>query len=232
MVAAERRPLVIAHRGASAEWPENTVAAFSAAAAAGADGVELDVRRTANGTLAISHDETLPDGRALLGLRRTDLPPAMPDLAAALDACAGMLVNIEIKNFPGDGDFDPGERLAAAVVELLDARAGRDRVLISGFHLGTVNRVRALDPRLSTGLLTSDPQPAGLVEGVAAAGHVAIHPLWSTVDRDVVDAAHAAGLRVNVWTVDAPADIRALAAAGVDAVITNDPASALRTLAG
>src|SRR5688500_8524203 len=106
---------VFAHRGASAVEPENSIAAFRRAAAMGADGVELDVRRG----LLVHHD--------------AEPTPGAPALADALDACEGMTVNIEIKNLQGEPDFDPGETLAAQVVDLLRERGGRDDVIVSSF---------------------------------------------------------------------------------------------------
>src|SRR5687767_2173304 len=97
---------VIAHRGASAAYRENTVTAFAGARDMGADMVELDVRRTADGTLAVHHDAVLGDGRALVGLRRDELPDHVPTLEEALDACAPLAMNIEIKNYMGDPDYD------------------------------------------------------------------------------------------------------------------------------
>ena len=71
--------------------------------------MELDVRRTADGVLVVHHDAHLADGRAIVELAAADLPDAVPTLAAALDACAGMGVNIEIKNNHPDPDLDPDE---------------------------------------------------------------------------------------------------------------------------
>lgn len=226
--------LVIAHRGASAAARENTLEAFHTAADQGADGVELDVRRTADGTLAVHHDDRLADGRPLLELARAGLPPEVPALADALDACRALgVVNVEIKNWPEDPDFDPSEQLARAVVDLLEARDELDggRILVSSFHLPTVDRVRALAPGLATGwLLGLVEQPAALIERAAQAGHVAVHPHHAFVDEPFVRLAHAAGLQVNTWTCDDPDRIRGLADLGVDAVITNVPDVALAAL--
>jgi len=225
--------LVVGHRGASAAERENSIAAFVRAVEQGADGVELDVRRTADGTLAVHHDEHLPDGRLLVELGRRDLEGLVDDLPAVLDACRPLgLVNIEIKNWPEDPDFDPEARLVDAVADLLEARGELDeRILVSGFHLGTVDRVRERLPAVATGwLLGLFDDPAPLIETAAAHGHAAVHPHHLLVDERLVALAHDAGLQVNTWTCDDPDRIRELAAMGVDAVITNVPDVALRAL--
>src|SRR4029078_7765283 len=93
---------IIAHRGASADYPENTVEAFRAAGPLGANWVELDVRRTADGAPAVHHDAQLRAGRAIVGAAAADLPESVPSLAQALDACRPLGVNVEIKNSPHD----------------------------------------------------------------------------------------------------------------------------------
>ena len=232
-------PLVVAHRGARKVARENTVAAFRQAAELGADGVELDVRRTGDGLLAVHHDPAVPElgplcERTLAEIR--EVRPDLPTLAESLDACAPMLVNIEIKNFPGDPDHDPTERVAGAVVELLHARGGRDRVLVSSFSLDTVDRVRALDPAIATGFLTMpafDPLEGAVL--AAGHGHGAVHPFVLALAGEraaaVVEQAHALAVAVNVWTVNDPDELRRLAATGVDALITDVPDVARRALA-
>ena len=116
-------PAVWAHRGASASYPENTLEAFAAAVAMGADGIELDVRRTADGVLAVHHDAALADGRSIFRFNASVLPSTVPMLDAALDVCASVTVNIEIKNVPVDPDYDPDETVAAGV----GPRAGPSR---------------------------------------------------------------------------------------------------------
>jgi glycerophosphoryl diester phosphodiesterase len=217
--------LVIAHRGASATFPENTVEAFRGAAEQGADWVELDARRTADRALVVHHDALLPDGRAIVELAASDLPASVPSLAEALDACAGMGVNIEIKNNQPDPDFDVDEHVAEATVDLLAERGGRDEVLISSFNPATVIRVRQRAPDLATALLVIEPQPE-VVAVVSAAGHHALHPYDWFVDEDLVTRCHAAGVLVNVWTVDDAARMTELLALGVDGLCTNVPAVA------
>lgn len=226
--------IVIAHRGASEDFAENTLDAFFGAVDQGADGVELDVRRTRDSRLAVSHDDTLPDGTVLVDTDFADLPPQVTDLAGALDACQPLaVVNIEIKNWPEDRDFDPTEALAHAVVALLSERGELDdgRALVSSFHLRTIDRVRELAPDLATAwLLGLVEDPISLVARAAEGGHVAVHPHHAFVNEDLVRIAHDAGLAVNTWTCDDPDRIRWLAALGVDAVVTNVPRIALDAL--
>src|ERR1700687_3544713 len=113
------RPLVLAHRGACRRAPENTLDAFRVARDLGADGVELDVRRTRDGVLVLSHDPVI-DGFGLLVEhpfeRRRARVPSVPTLEEAFDALAGMLVNVEIKCFPIEPDADPERLVVRGVV--------------------------------------------------------------------------------------------------------------------
>lgn len=223
---------VIAHRGASAVCRENTVDAFLEARRRGADGVELDVRRGAGGALVVHHDPALPDGRPILNLAVADLPNDIPLLEAAVEACDGMLVNIEIKNVPIDPDFDPDESVAGAVAALVIERGWVGRILVSSFTMATIDTILAAEPAMATGWLT----PPGYdqlraLETAAAHGHAALHPYFDAVTAELVEAAHEAGLAINTWTVDDPDRMRALADMGVDAVITNVPDIAVAALA-
>ena len=225
--------LVIAHRGASGRFPENTVAAFRAARDLGADWVELDVRRTADGGLAVHHDAHLADGRTIVEVAASDLPADVPDLVTALDACEPLGVNVEIKNLPGDPDFDPTCAIVDGVVAAVGARA--QPILVSSFHSETLDRMRDLEPSIATALVTfALHDVARTVDAVAAAGHAALNPYDAPVDAALVAACHDLGLAVNVWTVDDPGRIAELVALGVDGIVTNVPDVArevLRTLA-
>jgi glycerophosphoryl diester phosphodiesterase len=233
-------PRVIAHRGARRVAPENTVEAFVAAARLGADGVELDVHHTADGALVVHHDADAPGVGVLAQRALSEIRAARPDIPTldeALDACAGMLVNVEVKNLPRDADYDPAEGAAAAVVELLTRRALRDDVLVSSFNLATADRVRALGDSIPTGFLTLvGMDPVDAVEVAHVHGHTALHPdvrsLAGTVAQDTVARAHELQMAVNVWTVNGEDDMRRLAAAGVDALITDVPDVARRVLDG
>ena len=224
------RPLIIAHRGASVAHRENTLAAFAAAGPLGADAVELDARRTGDGAIVVHHDEALADGASIVGLARADLPDHVPTLAEALDACGDLVVNIEVKNWPDDVDFDPTEAVAEEVVAEVARRGAEDRVLVSSFHRPTIDRVRELAPALPTAFLhVHIDGPTALAEAVAH-GHGALHPWFGWVTPELVAAAHEAGVVVNTWTVDDPAEIARLAELGVDGIVTNVPDVALEVL--
>jgi glycerophosphoryl diester phosphodiesterase len=229
-------PRVLAHRGATSVAPENTLEAFVAASALGADGVELDVHRTADGALVVHHDARARGLGVLAECTQAEVRaarPEIPTLDEALEACAGMLVNVEVKNLPGDADYDPTESVAAGVVELLTRRGGRDDVLVSSFNLESVNRVRSLDASIPTGFLTLvGMDPVDGVEVAHAHGHGAVHPdvraLVGAAAVATITRAHELGMTVNVWTVNDEDEMRRLAAAGVDAVVTDVPDVARR----
>lgn len=221
---------VIAHRGASMVERENTLAAFGRAASMGADGVELDARRTADGVVVVHHSVQLADGRAVVDTDHGDVPDYVPTLTAALDACDGMFVNIEIKNLPAEPDFDADERVATAVMAELATRPdGHDRWLISCFHMDTVDACRSIDPAVPTALLTVDFD-ATVIERTVRHGHVAVHPWEPTVTAELIDTAHASGLRVNTWTCNDPARATELGRWGIDGICTDVPDQVLAAL--
>ena len=233
------RPLVLGHRGSPRRARENTLEAFALAREDGADGVELDVHRTRDGALVVHHDADI-EGFGVLAAHDLDAIRDtfawLPTLAEVLDECRGLLVNIEIKNSPRDLDFDADETVAAGVVDLLGTRGGTDRVLVSSFHLPTIDRVHALAPDVATGyLFVMDPTPLDAVGAAVVGGHRAVHPFFGVLaDRaadTVLEEAHTVGVAVNTWTVNEPDEIARLAAAGVDAIVTDVPALAVRALA-
>ena len=226
---------VIAHRGASKAFPENTVDAFAAAVRMGADGVELDVRRSADAGLVVRHDPTLPDGRVIANVAVADLPEWVPLLDAAVDACDGISVNIEIKNLPHEPGWDPSEAIALDVARFAADRGTADRaaadISVSAFTLATIDAVLAAEPDVRTGWLTlAGFDQLAAVATAADHGHRALHPHHDGLSAGVVAAAHEAGLTVITWTVDEPDRLRAVADMGVDAVITNVPDVALDVL--
>jgi glycerophosphoryl diester phosphodiesterase len=227
------RPLVLAHRGACRRAPENTLEAFRLAGELGADGVELDVRRTADGVLVVSHDPVV-EGFGLLvehpfsALRAG--APRVPTLEEAIDLLTealDLVVNVEIKCFPTEPDADPERVVVRGVVDVIEQRDLYEQVVVSSFELDAIDAVRTLDARVVTAWLTSGLAPAMTAPIAAARGHAWLHPDRSSMSgaaaaAAVTDAA-ARGLRLDVWTVDEPDEIAALAEAGVDAIITNVP---------
>jgi glycerophosphoryl diester phosphodiesterase len=208
--------LAIAHRGDPFAHRENTLAAFAAAVGAGADMIELDVRRTADGAAAVVHDPTL---ERLWGLRRrvADLTMdelgalGIPDLAAALEA-------IPVQVMVDYTDADAVEPALAAIA----AADALGRVLFSGGCIEGHRRIRELHPEARIALTwTRDaPCPDALLDELGAEF---FNPDGRLLARDpaLVARMHARGTGVSTWTIDRPSDMERLLELGVDAIITN-----------
>jgi glycerophosphoryl diester phosphodiesterase len=234
--------LIVAHRGASTEAPENTATAFEAAVGAGAGAVEFDVRVTADGEAVVIHDATVDrttDGvgpvrdLTLAEVQRLRIGPGgtehVPTLGETLRLLSGRIaVDIEIKNVPGEPDFDPDRELAVELVmDALDAAAFVGDVIVSSFNPLSLATSRRLRPDVSTGLLTNtDVAAEAAIRFAADQGHRWALPylgqLQPSAARDA-RTAHGAGLLLGTWITDDPALAADLFAAGVDAVATNDP---------
>ena len=215
------------------------MAAFGRAAQLGADAVELDVRTTADGQLVIHHDPHLADGRSIVEVAATELPEHVPTLASALDACAGMWVNVEIKNEPGEADFDVALRRAEQTVVELAGRGEDERWVISSFHLPTIDRCREVKPSIRTAWLTHQPtlppeqrSIERIVAVLAERGHHAWHPWVGSLTAAEIGACHDAGLQVNTWTCDDPRRMAELIRWGIDGICTNVPDVALTVRGG
>jgi glycerophosphoryl diester phosphodiesterase len=218
--------LVLAHRGANRHAPENTLPAMSEALDRGADGVELDVHRTADGALVVRHDAETPAG-PIAELALAALQAALPDvplLDDVLEVCRGRLVNVELK----DPDLRTGDALVALLQDRAAGAAGPDQVLVSSFDLAAVDHLRTLRPELPTGFLSFGLDPHSALLLAFEHGHPAVHPdVWTLVHGDVagfVTRAHDLDVQVNVWTVNDADEVERLRDAGVDAVITDDSA--------
>jgi glycerophosphoryl diester phosphodiesterase len=227
---------VLAHRGGTGPWGENTLEAFSGALRLGADGVELDVRRTADGRLVVHHDAEIEGGGAIHTLRAGELPDWVSGLDEALETCAGAIVNIELKNAPIESGFDPTEAAATEVVSMLGTpppEPGRRpaHVIVSSFWPATLAAVHRDGPEVPTGLLVHPSRDVTDAAGQARSiGCVALHPFHTQVTPALVDRVHDMGMSVATWTVNDDADVLAVAAAGVDMVISDRVTDALRTL--
>jgi glycerophosphoryl diester phosphodiesterase len=233
------RPLIWGHRGASADAPENTLAAFSLALREDADGVELDAQRCASGEVVVVHDESLQRTTGFAA-RVTDASYAVirtldagswkserfrgeriPLLAEVL-AAFPRLVNVELKTEEID---DRG--LTAEVVRVVrDARA-EDRVLLSSFNPGCLWRARLTAPRIPRALLFEREQRWVLRSGLLAPalGVDAMHPEHVLATADRVARWRRRGYSVGCWTVDDPELAASLEKTGVSGLITNRPAA-------
>lgn len=225
---------MLGHRGASAHAPGNSLEALRLAVVQGADGFEVDVRFTADGHVVLHHDPVVPGLGPLVAHTLPELRAERPYLSTLDDLLAvpgRPLLDVEIKNHPGDPDFDPDHRMAEFITDWVDTNGVADRILVSSFNPGTIGRVRELAPELPVGLLLE--HGFGIleeVEGAAAAGYTWLFPRKSALrlrPKRVLRRVRDTGLRLGTWTVDARWELRRLRRVGVDAVITNVPGRAL-----
>jgi glycerophosphoryl diester phosphodiesterase len=242
----EAERLVVAHRGASAHEAENTIPAFASAVAVGADVVELDVRMTADGVAIVMHDSSVDrttDGAGLvrdlrlaeikrLRIRTADgAKTEVPTLEEALTCLSGRAaVDVEIKNIPGEPDFDGSRELAVeATLRALGTVGFVGPALISSFNPLSIARARELSPDVPTGLLTTEDVEARVALGFAhGQGHGWVLPFSGAVlaaGPSLAHETHELGMRLGTWITDDPAVAVELMRSGVDAVATNDPAA-------
>jgi glycerophosphoryl diester phosphodiesterase len=227
----QRPVLVIAHRGASHDAPENTLAAFRRAADERADLVELDVQETSDGVVVVAHDSDLMKvGNSPLkiweataeALRQVDIgsyrsaefsDERVPTLEEALEACRGKArVNIELK------EYGHGQRLAERVVEIVEAAGMQDQIVTMSLSRDLVEAMKKLRPEWTSGLLTA--KAIGNLSGLPV-DFLAVESGMAT--RRFIRLAHAAGKPVYVWTVNDPQRMIRMIGLGVDGLITDRP---------
>ncbi len=241
------RVTIVAHRGASAIAPENTMAAFRLAQSAGADLIELDVHLTADDEVVVIHDETLErttDGRGfvrertLAQVRALAITGGAGERVPTLDEVVGWVrttrlgLALEVKQPTAALGRPRYAGIAERVAEILRTHRMLDRTIVHSFDHATVRRMRDLLPDVATAVLSGGAASADPVAAARAADASGIHPRWSSVTEALCEAAHAALLHVHAWGFPEPADRALLArllAAGVDSLGANDPA-ALRSL--
>jgi glycerophosphoryl diester phosphodiesterase len=226
-----RKLLIIAHRGSSGHFPENTLRAFTDAFDCGADMCELDVRLTGDGEPVVLHDATVDrttDGHGpveamrLEELKRLDAGvkfgaqfagERVPTLAEVFALTAGRgALNLELK---AGGAVD-------AVCELIISRNAFAWTVVSSFDWGALNRVHQRAPEIRIGLLASR-RPAQLLAAARELRASIIIPRFDLVDKALCSAAHKDATEVLTWTVDSPELMRKLGADGVDGIMTNYP---------
>ncbi len=229
---------MIAHRGASAYAPENTMAAFRLAEAMGADGIEFDVKLTADGVPIVMHDATLDrttDGsgevarRTLNEIRKLDAGSffedsfageKVPTLAEVLETLGpDMLLNIELTNYASPRDILPERSL-----RIVEEAGAMGRVLFSSFNPIALWRLRGRVPNHQLGLLVGRATP-GMARWLmrCLVPHGALHPQVELVMPATVSASHRRGKRVHVWTVNASEVMEQLLLWNVDGLITDRP---------
>ncbi len=236
-----KRPLVLAHRGYSGRYPENTMLAFRKAVELGCDGIETDVQLTKDGVPVLLHDETLDRTTTGSGYVKDLLLGELQDLDAgswlgaefagqrvptleellAFASEAGIMVNLELKN-----SIIHYERLEELTYSLIARYGLGDKAIVSSFDHYSLRACKALDPVIKTGALYWDClyEPYAYVRSLGAD---ALHPEYHSLTAEIVERSHALGLAVNAYTVDDPADIATVKALGVDGIITDYPERAM-----
>ena len=209
-----------------ATHPENTIPGFVHAMACGADGVELDVAVTLDDILVVTHDLALKaGGRMVREHRAAELPLPALDEVLAIQSPEKFWFDIEAKNQP---DLTPrADCYARLLSDAIRRSPVHHRVLVRSFDHDILRAFHAIEPDIPVAALIgygSDEWPS-----IARAANASIiSPHYSTVTGARVRNAHDAGIRVNTWTVNDPADWDRLAAIGVDTIITDDPAAAVK----
>ena len=223
-------PLLIGHRGASGYRPENTMAAFQLAAEQGADGIEFDVRLSADGQVVIIHDELVDrttNGHGLVSemelaqLRTLDAGDGeqIPTLVQLFETMGdSLLYNIEIKEYQWRN-----KGLETAVFNLIQQYNLQNHVIISTFSPFALRRAqKAVAGTVPTALCRLlewkyQHHMYHFIDGDAD------HPKHTMIDEQYMAWAKKRGYRTNTWTVDDPAEAQRLAKLGVHGIITNTP---------
>ncbi len=245
--AQSRTVLVSAHRGGAALAPENTLASFRNGIALGADYIEMDVHLTRDGVPVVIHDPTIDrttDGTGRVAdLRLVQLQSfnaaakfagakekqVVPTLAQVLDLAKPTNVGLEIE-IKATADNQRYADIEQKVIDEITAREMADRVRIMAFEFDTLQRVRAIDPKIkTTALFTYDYfRGKDINRPEAAVDEVATLADWIGVNKDLltpqlVREAHNRNKSVGVWTVDLESDMNKFAAMGVDSITSNRP---------
>jgi len=229
-------PIVIAHRGASGEAPENTLAAFRLAVAQGCDAIELDIHLSADGQIVVCHDDSI--GRTTTGkgviremtvkqLKQADAGvkfggrfagERIPLLEEVFDAVPQeIMLNIEIK-----GGFD--RRVEPALLELLERKKRLDNVVVSSFNHKSLRWLKQLEPRVKIGLLyaTDFVNHRRIAEAMDVDVY-SLHPEYRLIRREDIADAVAHGLKVFPYTINGEMEMRQAVHDGASGIITDYP---------
>jgi glycerophosphoryl diester phosphodiesterase len=235
---------IVGHRGAAGVAPENTLPSFEAAWAAGVAWVETDVHLTRDGVPVLLHDATLDrttTGHGRIGgitweeLQAIDAGtrfapafvgtrvPRLEDLLGAAAGRSGIL--IELKQ-----EKERADLLVQRVLEAVAATGARSWVRFISFEADLLERVRRAPGGQKRALGFIDSEGAGLIETAERLGGVSIHPSLRALSPALIEAARAAGLRVNAWTANQAEQVRQAAELGVDEITTDFPEMAAQAL--
>lgn len=230
------RPLVIAHRGSSADRPENTLPAFEHAILQSADMIETDLHLSRDGVVVLHHDpelerlgeqgeirdHTASELAAMNAAPGAVVAQKMPTLLGILDDFGErMQFNLELKVGRGDAAYEGLEEIVLAAVE---ARGLMPRMLFSSFYDAVLARLRERSASARIALLVSPRAPVAIFERAACVSAEAINPDVRLVTEELVEQAHAVGLRVYPYTANETEEMARLLDCGVDGIITNHPA--------
>jgi glycerophosphoryl diester phosphodiesterase len=240
-------PTIIAHRGASAYAPENTLAAFELAVRQGADAIELDAKLTADGQVVVFHDQTLErttgvhgrvSEKTLAELRHLDAGShfdiaykgePIPTLDEVLEAVGGKIfINIELTNYTSLNDDLPQK-----VAEIVKKHRLSQWVMFSSFNPIALVRAHRYLPEVPLGLLSRPGRAGAWARSWLGflIPYQALHPYLEDTSQNLIERIHRRGCRVQVYTVNRPEDMRRLIQMGVDGIFTDDPLMARRVLA-
>ena len=235
------RPILIGHRGYPAKFPENTLAAFEGAIQAGCDMIELDVTLTRDRRVVVIHDDTLDRtttgkgpvrSHTLEEIKALDAgswfnprfaTERVPQLSEVLELTAGRcMLNIEIKASAFEADY-PADAIEHQVVELVKTSGAMDRVIISSFEKRILQRIAAMAAPPALAFISTHGADGSLLEMLLAIKAFSWHPWFRALNRDQVDALHAAGIKVFPWTINTRDEAERILALGVDGLICNEP---------
>jgi glycerophosphoryl diester phosphodiesterase len=222
------RPLIGAHRGANKAYPENTLPAFHAALAMGADFVELDVQLSKDNIVAVIHDDTIDRTTTGNGpvagftMQQIQTFGEVPTLEDVFSQLAGRIYfNIELKANHNNAV------LVKEVLRLVSSHNLEEHVIISSFEQSVLTQLRKRNDRILTGILYENRDNT-VISYALQSGADAIHPYYRLVDRKLIAECEAAGLIIIPWTVDRTCMMRYFQHLNVHAIITNSPDQAVK----
>lgn len=232
-------PVIFAHRGASANAPENTLAAFSLALEEGAKGIELDAKLSADGEVIVMHDTSLLRttglGKKVVETRLKEIKSLdaggwkgsafrgepVPTLQEVFEHLGGrILINVELTNYGHSGDG-----LVEKVIDLVKKYRLEEDVIFSSFTPGNIILARKIAPEIPAALLAWK----GFLGGISRSSWMqrispqGLHPFHTDVSKQLLAREKKRGRFVNTWTVNDPEEMRRLFRLGVDGIFTDDP---------